>query len=381
MEDDSALKDVEKATILIIEPFYTGSHKQLIDDLVPALQKKYKVLLYTLPGKKWHWRARTSALYFVQTVPHVNCNVKTLFCSSVLNLTELLGMRPDLMACVANKIVYFHENQLVYPVREAKERDFQYGYNQITTCLAADKVLFNSQYNLTSFVQNIGSFLKLQPDFRPDKEQLVSSVEKKSSVVYFPVNLPEYGTERRSSSSADVLHIVWPHRWEHDKDPETFFRVLFKLKDEQLNFKVSVLGETFEDVPEIFATAEKLLGEKHLVHFGRLESKQDYLQVLSTADVVVSTALHEFFGVAVIEAASSGCLPLLPERLVYPEIYSTCRQECLYRTEQQLFKKLRLLCRKPHLAQTWWTKSVAEQICSRFSRDTILEQFANILCP
>lgn len=28
-------------------------------------------------------------------------------------------------------MLYFHENQIVYPVRNEKERDFQYGYNQI----------------------------------------------------------------------------------------------------------------------------------------------------------------------------------------------------------------------------------------------------------
>ena len=54
---------------------------------------------------------------------------RVLFCSSVLNLCELVALRPDL--ATLHKIVYFHENQLVYPVRKQQERDFQYGYNQI----------------------------------------------------------------------------------------------------------------------------------------------------------------------------------------------------------------------------------------------------------
>lgn len=61
-------------------------------------------------------------------------NFRVLFSSSVLNLAELIALRPDLQ-CL-RKIVYFHENQLVYPVKEQKERDFQYGYNQILTWYA-----------------------------------------------------------------------------------------------------------------------------------------------------------------------------------------------------------------------------------------------------
>jgi len=54
---------------------------------------------------------------------------RTLFASSVLNLCELLSLRGDLKEL--HKVLYFHENQLVYPVRKQLERDFQYGYNQI----------------------------------------------------------------------------------------------------------------------------------------------------------------------------------------------------------------------------------------------------------
>lgn len=86
--------------------------------------------LFTLSAKKWHWRARTSAIHFAQIIPYDH-QYEVLFTSSVLNLAELIGMRPDLAKC--KKVVYFHENQLIYPVREVKERDSQYGLNQIMT--------------------------------------------------------------------------------------------------------------------------------------------------------------------------------------------------------------------------------------------------------
>lgn len=47
----------------------------------------------------------------------------------MLNLCELVALRPDLAAL--KKVLYFHENQLVYPVRRDQDRDFQYGYNQV----------------------------------------------------------------------------------------------------------------------------------------------------------------------------------------------------------------------------------------------------------
>ena len=56
---------------------------------------------------------------------------RLLFCSSVLNLAELVALRPDLGRL--RTIVYFHENQLIYPVRKSQDRDFQYGYNQVLT--------------------------------------------------------------------------------------------------------------------------------------------------------------------------------------------------------------------------------------------------------
>jgi len=343
MTENKVLKD-----LLIVEPFNGGSHKQMVDLLVSiAKEKDLSFDLICMSAKKWHWRARTSALYVSSQVQET-VEYKILLCSSVLNLSELVSLCPRLNKSL--KIVYFHENQLVYPVRDKKDRDFQYGYNQILTCLVADKIFFNSNFNRTSFLDNISSFLKLIPDFRP--KSIKEKIEPKSYVLYFPLSSrPVVNNLKHKIDDGEkkVLRIVWPHRWEFDKDPEMFFKVLFEMKDVGIDFKVSILGQSFQDVPAIFQEAKEKLGDKHIEHFGHLENKESYYSVLSSSDVVVSTAKHEFFGVAMLEATMCGCYPLCPNSLSYPEIYP---KSCLYNTDRQLFKRLKrfaLFPEKPKL--------------------------------
>merc|ERR1719219_795285 len=78
-----------------------------------------------------------------------------------------------------------------------------------------------------------------------------------------------------------------------------------------------------------------------IVVFGFLPDKDNYYQLLQSADVVVSSARHEFYGVSVLEGSWCGCYPLLPNNLVYPEFFPP---ECLYNTEQQLYKRLTKMC-------------------------------------
>ncbi|XP_054371313.1 glycosyltransferase-like domain-containing protein 1 isoform X4 [Molothrus ater] len=383
-------------SVLLIEPFYGGSHKQLMDLLQEELQED--CVLCTLPAKKWHWKARTSALYFMQTVP-TSSNYRILFASSVLNLAELAALRPDLGKL--KKVLYFHENQLAYPVQKCQERDFQYGYNQILSWFMPEHKLARLE-KVIGVKRNGDAYqsegLPGQQESRavmktidahpesglcePQPGLCTTQHEGLPSPAAAPVQAeapertnPCQGEDKQHLtfnlsnilSGLDYqqrpLHIAWPHRWEHDKDPETFFKVLMKLKEQDLPFHVSVLGETFSEIPDIFSEAREVLGSS-VLHWGYLPSKDDYFRALCTADVVISTAKHEFFGVAMIEAVHCGCYPLCPKALVYPEIFPA---EYLYSTPEQLFKRLQNFCKRPDIVRRHLYKAFSSCTAERWS--------------
>ncbi|XP_058404893.1 glycosyltransferase-like domain-containing protein 1 isoform X3 [Diceros bicornis minor] len=329
-------------SILIIEAFYGGSHKQLVDLLQEELED---CVLYTLPAKKWHWRARTSALYFSQNIP-ISEQYRILFASSVLNLTELAALRPDLGKL--KKILYFHENQLVYPVKKCQERDFQYGYNQILSCLVADVVVFNSVFNMESFLTSIGKFMKLIPDHRP--KDLESIIRPKCQVIYFPIRFPDVSRFMPKHKTAHLQKML-SVKGNDSAAPSIALpkqrssENLWKNFDsesgpchaaQQENLGGSLMQESY------FKTCNS--SDNSTSHHG--ENKQNPCDILSGIDQ--QRALHIVWPHRWLEAVYCGCYPLCPKDLVYPEIFPA---EYLYSTPEQLSKRLQNFCKRPDIVR------------------------------
>jgi glycosyltransferase involved in cell wall biosynthesis len=145
--------------------------------------------------------------------------------------------------------------------------------------------------------------------------------------------------DSRANDQKEAPLILWNQRWEHDKRPDRFFALLYRLQDAGIAFRLAVAGENFRKEPPEFKEAHQRLADC-IVHWGYAPTRTHYLTLLDQADLVISTADHEFFGISILEAVAAGAFPLLPARLSYPELIpAALHSACLYADEEQLWHK------------------------------------------
>ncbi|MFV0259263.1 MAG: glycosyltransferase, partial [Acidimicrobiales bacterium] len=116
--------------------------------------------------------------------------------------------------------------------------------------------------------------------------------------------------------------VLWPHRWEHDKDPGAFARAVDRVAAAGIPFRLVLAGEDPDAGSEAAMSIRWAVADRHaarVVAVGPFDVA-DYRRWLARADVVVSCTRHEWFGVAVVEAVAAGCVPVLPDAHAYPEV-------------------------------------------------------------
>jgi len=332
---DHAPYTPSNAHILLLEPYYGGSHRRFVDGFRHAT--RFPTTLYALPARFWKWRMHGAAVSFARRLHAERLPADLLFASDMLDLAAFLGLTGGLTARLP-RIVYFHENQLTYPPPPGEKRDLHYGFVNYTSALAADRVLFNSRFHRNTFLDELPRLLKHFPDY--NELETVAEIEAKSQVLPLGCDLTRYDKYELERDPAAPTTILWNQRWEYDKNPAEFFAALYQLADEGLDFRVILAGQNFRVVPEEFQEARERLGQR-VVHYGYAEP-ETYARLLWQADVVVSTAVHEFFGLAVVEACYCGCYPILPRRLAYPELLpERVHQRHLYDDFSGLVERLR----------------------------------------
>ena len=332
-------------TVWLLNPYHTGSHRAWAEGY--AAHSRHDVRVLPMQGYFWKWRMQGGALELAQQAQAAlasGSRPDVLLATSMTNLPAFLALtRRELGSVPA--VYYMHENQLTYPSPPDSKRDLTYGAIQHLSTLAADRVCFNSDYHLRAWFDELPRLLKHFPDYT--HLETVDAARAKSCVLPVGCDLKRYdeyagkyeGAETRRGDESPL--ILWNQRWEFDKDPATMLAALYALADEGAPFRVALAGENFRVQPAEFTEARERLGAR-LIHFGYAESESEYARLLWDADVVLSTAVHEFFGVSVVEAAYCGATPVLPNRLSYPELIPPEHHaRCLYDDFAGLLARLR----------------------------------------
>lgn len=298
--------------IWLLSAYLADSHSAWGDWLVSRFDEfDWKTI--ALPGRHFAWRIRGNPLSWLDSLPDDTPDL--LVATSMVDLATLRGLHPRLAGVPA--LYYFHENQFAYPQSDAQTTSVDAQMVQLYGALCADRVLFNSHYNRETFLTGVASLLGRMPDRVP--VGIADRLEAAADVLPVPVE------PIQPANDPDPGLVVWNHRWEYDKRPDRFATAMIALAESGADFRLALLGPRPRQPPEPLLRLRRRLSDR-VVADGRLP-RDEYRNIIARAGIAVSTSNHEFQGISVLEAASAGCLPLVPDALCYPELYP---QACRY---------------------------------------------------
>jgi glycosyltransferase involved in cell wall biosynthesis len=305
----------QKPRILLLSAYDANSHRYWHQGLLAHLLQ-YNWQVITLKDRYYAWRMGGNALSFKAKFDSLlNARYDLLIATSMTDLATLRGLYPSL-ARIPN-LLYFHENQFAYPPNQHQKGLVEIQLRSIFSAVAADQILFNSKYNLHSFMHGVEQFVQQMPDGIPT--MLAQTLADKAMVLPVPIKDDCKTIEKQNSK--DLIEVVWNHRWEHDKGPEPLLELMRMVsKNHDQNIKFHILGQQFRQQPAAMKTIAKI-HQAICLTLGYVTSRASYLNKLQSADIVLSTAHHDFQGIAMLEAVACGCRPIAPNRLVYPELY------------------------------------------------------------
>ena len=308
--------------IALLEAYYGGSHKAWADGY--RAFSANEIRLITMPAQFWKWRMQGGAVTMARLL---DWQPELILASGMLDLSLFRALTWRRFAGVP-LVLYLHENQLSYPQNQRQGHGWRYGFINYASALSADRVYFNSAFHQRDFLAQLPRMLKHFPDF--NELDTVDAIHQKSSVLPPGIDLSRFDAYRERRADSEPPLILWNHRWEADKDPAAFAESMTQLADEGMDFSVAITGERFVAMPPAFAGLRERLGDK-LVQLGYLDSFAEYARLLWRADLVVSSAWQEFFGMSICEAMYCGAVPVLPDRLNYPDLLPReLHGACLY---------------------------------------------------
>lgn len=308
----------DKPKVLLLSGYHAASHRYWCEQLIGGLED-YRWQLVALPDRHFYWRVRSNALTFAFEYAELKESYDALLATSMVDVCNLRGLMPHLSSIPT--ILYFHENQFAYPVRPQVKNDQKKPHSNlinaqltsIYSALSADRLVFNSEYNRDSFFEGARLLFEKMPD--GTSKQLLSELPTRTEVI--PVPVRDALSVVATSVKNQPLEILWNHRWEYDKQPQVFFAAMQRLLASGFELSLHVVGQSFREVPSCFAEFRE--AHSHCIVTWGFQPKTVYDQLLERSDIVVSTALHDFQGLGMLEAIAMGCTPVAPRRMAYPE--------------------------------------------------------------
>lgn len=338
--------------ILLISPYHGGSHRAWAEGY--AAHSVHEVQTLSLPARFWKWRMEGGAITLAQQARPLLADPTTrpdlILTTDMLDVPRWLALTRPLSDGMPVAL-YLHENQLTYPLpakpgtgpmrRQHGARDRHYVLINWASILAADAIFFNSDFHRQSFFDALPRFLKHYPEY--NDLALIGPQEARSEVLPVGVDFARLDPPLPPADRAPL--VLWNQRWEYDKNPGRFIKTLEQLAAEGPDFEVALCGERFGLNDPNLDAGVQALGTR-VIHNG-YANEADYRRLLWQATVTFSTAWHEYFGISILEAIYAHTLPLLPNRLSYPEIIPRpFHDDCLYEG-RDLLPRLRWALQHP----------------------------------
>ncbi len=326
--------------VLLLSAYDAASHRRWRGGLQVQFPD-YQWTQLQLPARYFNWRIRGNSLSWAFDERDVlSRHYDLVIATSMVDLSALRGFVPSLGKVPT--LVYFHENQFAYPASDRQHNSVEPQLVNLYTALCADRIAFNSRYNRDSFFDGVAALLRRLPDHVP--KGLVTRMQARALCLPVPLESDCFATGGGEAVASvvpaddDCFHLVWNHRWEYDKGPDRFYASLQQLFPCEQAIKCHVVGQQFRQSPAEFEAIKQLLQNNGaLGEWGYMASHSAYRQLLSQSQAVVSSALHDFQGLSVMEAVAAGCQPIVPAREAYPEWFgeSACYASNLKRPERE----------------------------------------------
>lgn len=359
--------------ILLVEPYFSGSHRKWAEGY--KQNSNHEVVLLTLSGSNWKWRMHGAAITLSERFKKMDFAPDLILATDMLDVATFVANCRDKLTSVP-VATYFHENQLTYPWSKsdkdkANKRDNHYGFINYTSALVSDRVFFNSSYHRTSFLSALPPFLKQFPDNQ--NLDSVNEISSKSKVMHLGVDLQHFDKSKLSNISTEKrATVLWNHRWEYDKNPEAFFDALSEVKRRGWEFNLVVLGQSFKNSPRVFEEAKAEFKDQ-ILHWGYVNSAEEYAHWLWCSDILPVTSNQDFFGGSVVEAMYCNVKPLLPKRLAYPEHIPENLHSVFFYEEGELVNKLQRWIKDISILR----KQQARSFVEKYDWETIAPQMDN----